>query len=506
MKAFYFFFILVINSNLICGQASFNRRYYSTIDSQTNRYFYAASCLYTKDNFIFLVGSGYTNYKMSAIKLSIKGDTIWSNVSDLGITNLNYLTCAVEAVDSNYVVTGIGTTENPGYTHPLLIKFDKDTGDTIWFKKLGQSNVSEKLFTLKKTIDNGFILGGTKIIEDSLGTVYQGDVYIVKTDSLGTVKWERSFLTPEADWINAVETTTDGGYLLFGCTRNFGLGAQSMYLVKTDSLGNMLWNKTYGGDLEDWGLAITKLQDGNFVLTGTSLINSNDYSSVAIKVNSDGDVIWYNEYEGPYGGQEFTGVKQLVTGEIAICGHTRGDTIGTGFLGILKLLNPNDGSIYWEKEYQYYNNLKTDQYIYGMDICKDGGFVLAGMTRNFNAGEGPYNAMWVVKTDCMGNDSIWDNASCPLATDVPNSPIPFNLYPNPTNGHVTVDYFIPENATSNQLTFYDASGKKVQTFTLTGEGQVQQNLDCSAFASGVYQGVVISDGEVVEQRKLVIIQ
>jgi hypothetical protein len=113
--------------------------------------------------------------------------------------------------------------------------------------------------------------------------------------------------------------------------------------------------------------------------------------------------------------------------------------------------------------------------------------------------------MWVVKTDCMGNDSIWDNAACPLPeTIAPQQP--FNLYPNPTNGSATVDYFIPQNAENQSISFYDATGKLVQKVDFTGEGQIQLNIDCSGFSNGVYQCVLVSDGEVMQQGKLVVIK
>ncbi len=453
-----------------------------------------------------VAGSGNNSSTFAVVKLNVLGDTIWSNVSNLGVLTLNYLNSVIEASDGNLVAVGIGTSENPGYAHAMLIKLDKNNGDTLWLKKIGLADTSEYFYAIKQTKDYGFILSGSRIIEDPVGTGYQSDVYLVKTDSMGIVEWERTFVAPKADWITSITIADDGGFMLFGCTRTFGVGEQSMYLIKTDSLGNMLWQKTYGGNLEDWGLAMTKLQDGNYVLAGTSLINSEDYMSTIIKVDNQGEVIWYKDYKGLFKGQEFTGVKELRSGNIVVCGHTKGDTSGiVSYFVIVKVLNTEDGSIVWEKQYDYYNDKpNTDQYIYGMDICKDGGFVIAGMARNLD--EGPANAMWIVKTDCMGNDSIWDNSACPIKTDTPNTVIPFNLYPNPSTGAVTLDYFIPQNAENQSISFYDATGQLVQKVDFSGEGQIQLNIDCSGFSNGVYQCVLVSDGEVVEQGKLVLIK
>jgi hypothetical protein len=105
----------------------------------------------------------------------------------------------------------------------------------------------------------------------------------------------------------------------------------------------------------------------------------------------------------------------------------------------------------------------------------------------------------------MGNDIIWENAcDFTIGLEEIEKDLPFNLYPKPSTGAVTLDYLIRKNSTSNQFTFYDATGKKVQTFNSSGEGQVQLSLDCANFSNGVYN-VVISDGKVLFMRKLVVI-
>jgi outer membrane protein assembly factor BamB len=271
----------------------------------------------------------------------------------------------------------------------------------------------------------------------------------------------------------------------------------------------MLWQKSYGSQYVDYGNSITKLQNGDFMLAGSSRITSDSAVAVAIRINADGTEIWNKRYLPTVRNVEFTGVKQLGTGEIIVCGSDQGDTLFNSCYGILKSVDVNNGNVNWERQYHLFEDDSTQHYFYSMDTCSDGGLVMGGMIldrRGINSIVG--NSYWVVKTDCAGNEYAWDNAACPkfVGIEEQSQNESFNLYPNPTNGHVTIDYFIPENATSNQLTFYDASGKKVQTFTLTGEGQVQQNLDCSAFASGVYQGVVVSDGKELVRRKLVVME
>ena len=509
MKILFYISLFFLFQASLFGQHVFNNSYYTNIDYELNHFSYAKGVICTSDSNFVVTGSGNNSFKFAVVKLNTLGDTIWSYVENLGLKTLNYLTSVIEAIDGNIMVVGLGTTENPGYSHAMLIKLDKYSGDTLWLKKIGLPDTSEYFSAIKQTKDNGFILSGAKIIEDPVGTGYQSDVYLVKTNSMGNVVWERTFVAPEADWINSIEVTDEGGFMLFGCTRTYGVGAQSMYLIKTDSLGNILWQKTYGGNLEDWGLAMTKLGDGNYVLTGGSYISQPDnFAGLIVKVDPDGNIIWQKNDMKKFINQEFTGIKQLSSGELVVCGHSTLNLEPSVVFGEVKVLSAEDGSIIWEKQYDYYNNEPNkDQYIYGMDICPDGGLILAGMARNLNFDNAsPQNAMWVVKTDCMGNDSIWDNVACPIKTDTPDKVIPFNLYPNPSTGTVTLDYFVPQNAQNQSISFYDATGKLVQKVDFTGEGQIQLNIDCSGFSNGVYQCVLVSGKEVMHQCKLVIVK
>jgi hypothetical protein len=172
-------------------------------------------------------------------------------------------------------------------------------------------------------------------------------------------------------------------------------------------------------------------------------------------------------------------------------------------------LDLQNGNIIWERQYHLFEDDSTQHYFYSMDTCSDGGLVMGGMIidrRGINSIVG--NSYWVVKTDCAGNEYAWDNDACPkfVGLEENDKDALFNLYPNPTNGSVTIDYFIPQNNQNQSISFFDATGKLVQKVDFTGEGQIQLNIDCSGFSNGVYQCVLVSDGEVLQQGKLVVIK
>lgn len=502
LQIFSFLLFLSVNS---FAQNFFNKTFQSN-NSSENKFAVSQSVIQLSDNNFLIAGTSYNKSKMAVLKINKVGDTVWSFEADYGVNGGDILLTSLESNDGNYVVGGLSANAITNRSTSILIKLSKENGDTIWCSKIGLLGHAERCVSIKQSQDNGYIFCGIRYNLNNSGTdAISSDVCLVKTDSMGVPEWEHTYGGANYDFANSIEIADDGGFMLFGTTYSYGEGAYNMYLVKTDSEGNQLWQKTYGGVLEDYGTSMCKLQDGNYVLAGTTHFQNDTISSSIIKIDSEGTVLWAKTFKGDKTYSEFTGVKQLSSGEIVATGSTQGDDLNNTFYGVLYKLNETDGTVIWQKQYDYFHKDSTQHYFYGMDVCLDGGVVMAGMVRDLRAGASPGNSMWVVKTDCMGNDSIWDNAACPIKTDTPNTLIPFNLYPNPSTGAVTLDYFIPQNSTSNQLTFYDATGKKVQTFNLSGEGQVQLSLDCANFANGVYNGVVISDGKVLFMRKLVLI-
>ena len=368
-------------------------------------------------------------------------------------------------------------------------------------------NKPRRCYSIKETSDKGFVFAGYKYNLDNLGALQDKDSYLVKTDSMGILQWERTYGGTNTDFANSMEIGDDGGFMLFGTTYSYGEGPYNMYLIKTDSLGNQLWQKTYGGVLEDYGNSICKLSDGNFVLAGSRYISADTLVSYILKIDQLGDIIWEKNILGTKKIQEFTCIKQLSSGALVASGSMQGDDLDNTFYGVLYKLDETDGSIIWQKQYDYFQEDSTQHYFYGMDVCLDGGVVMAGMVRDLRPGASPGNSMWVVKTDCLGNDSIWDNeCDFTIGLEEIEKDALFNLYPNPSTGAVTLDYFIPQNTQNQSISFFDATGKLVQKVDFTGEGQIQLNIDCSGFSNGVYQCVLVSDGEVLKQGKMVLIK
>ena len=254
-------------------------------------------------------------------KMKENGDLEWQK--SFGGSGADFLQSISLTVDGGFILAGTSnsnkehdkTDNSHGLDDFWIIKLDAK-GRVEWQKTIGGSS-QEKLQTIKQTNDGGYIIGGSSSSDisgekktDSFGNL---DYWLVKIDKKGEIIWQRTFGGRYFDELRSVIATKDGGYFVGGYSNspisgnktedNVGIG--DYWVLKLDAMGNILWQRTIGGNADDQLSVVHQSYDGNFIVGGNSNSNSTDAKQKnnaqgtdfwILKLGSTGDTFWQETY------------------------------------------------------------------------------------------------------------------------------------------------------------------------------------------------------------------
>jgi uncharacterized delta-60 repeat protein len=267
--------------------------------------------------------------------------------------------------------------------------------DTLWTRTYG-GNEDEMAYSIQQTADGGYIVAGYTTSFGAGGA----DFYVVKTNPLGDTLWTRTYGGDRGDYAYSVQQTTDGGYVVTGYTESFGAGYEDSYLVKTNSQGDTLWTGIYGGNSNDGARSVQETADGGYIMAGyTQSFGAGGYDFYIVKTNSQGDTLWTRTYGGS-GDDEAQSVQQTADGGYVMAGYTRSFGGGTPTYANFYLVKTNSqGDTLWTHTYGGNN----DDLTFSAQQTADGGYIAVGITTSFGVG---YQDFYLVKTNNQG-DTLW---------------------------------------------------------------------------------------------------
>jgi len=159
------------------------------------------------------------------------------------------------------------------------------TNSNVWLKTFGGIN-DDFINSIQQTSDGGYIIGGST---NSFGAGNL-DAFIVKLDSSGNISWSKTIGGTNVDYINSIQQTSDGGYIIGGYTYSFGAGNEDVLIVKLDSSGNISWSKTIGGTSIDEINFVKQTSDGGYIIVGvTNSFGAGYYDALIVKLDSSGN-------------------------------------------------------------------------------------------------------------------------------------------------------------------------------------------------------------------------
>jgi hypothetical protein len=447
----------------------------------------------TDGGYIF---TGYTySYGMGEsdiwfIKTDREGDTLWTKT--FGGDEYDFAQSVHQTSDGGYVIIGSKDElyDYLNYKYILgniwLIKTNAQ-GDTLWTKTYG-GDYRDIGYDIQQTTNGGYIITG---YTESFGKGLT-DLWLIKTDSKGDTLWTKTFGGDLRDQGFSVQQTTDEGYIIMGYTNSYGVGSDDFWLVKTDSNGDTLWTKTFGGSQRDYSLNIKQTNDNGYIIIGTTLsFGAGEGDIWLIKTDSNGDSLWTKTFGGEHL-DTGSSVQPTTDGGYIICGST--SSFGAGGSDVWLIKTDSEGDILWMKtiggtlsDYSRYIQQTTDN-----------GYIIIGNTDSFGAGKSDF---WLIKTDAEGLVSI-DT----YPTKVPTDFYLYQNHPNPFNPSTSIEFTLPKSE-QVELKVYNILGKEVTTLVSKklNAGKHTYQFDGKNLASGVYYYQLVA-GEFREVRKMILLR
>lgn len=354
------------------------------------------SILQTNDGGYLALGTTETNSSGGTdayiLKVNDKGALQYSNT--IGGPGNDYAYSIRKTIEGDYVFIGRTNSYGSGAYDAWLVRLDAQ-GNVGKMNTYGGPK-NDYAYSFRQTTDSGYIIAGRT---ESFGAG-GSDVYLIKTDSQGNLKWSSAFGGKADDWgKSTLQSRRNGNYLVLGRTNSFGAGGYDFYLIEADQDGKKIWEKTYGGAKNDFGDSMQEIKEGGYILLGwTDSFSNKGYDIYLINIDNDGNELWNKTFGGAkddYG--KF--IRQTDDGGFMILGDTT--SYGAGGSDIYLIKTDKQGIMQWNKTF----GGKQDDY--GSFILKtiDGGYIIIGTTNSFGTGG---SNVYLIKTDANGTIE-WDN-------------------------------------------------------------------------------------------------
>ncbi len=321
----------------------------------------------------------------------------------------------------------------------------------LFYKLLFTQTIYEKTFDINSkttiegitsTIDDYTIVCG-KTLVDSFGIINHSDGYISKINEQGGFLFSKIFI----DTLHGIEllsicTDIENNFVMTGRhgiqNTNGYWNSSSFFVMKTDSIGNLIWAKTYFYDTDEVGYKIKQVSDGSYVIVGYS-----DLGPSIFKIDNNGNIIWSRiirlnvlygtmfdfieddqgnllitggigmvlfmkidnagnlVWDKSYRGNNLIGAKRIIevdNNNLILVGTANSILTGSSRQSMMLMKINSNGDIFWIKEYY------IDEDAWGYDVAQtdDNSFIITGQ-HDFSGAMNPPNGNIMLKTDSSGN-------------------------------------------------------------------------------------------------------
>lgn len=312
-----------------------------------------------------------------ALKTDSTGEVLWQKTLYYkGSGGFNFGDVAQISPGRGAVIAGV--TKDEGKYALYLLMLDS-LGNELWTRTY-PSEYPYSFSSVIQTHDSGFLLlAGVILRIDSVSgpgsvtnEITDMDIWLTKTDSMGNALWTKTYGGSYIDDPTCVRECDDGGYLITCNSSLSPIVNKSLWLVKTDSLGDTLWTKLFSDTCNAFGYYISNTISGNCIISG-----SKNITLWMLKVDSKGGTIWDKTFD--FG--EAHSVHETRDGCYIVASQIFHNL---SYFDLIKV-DPN-GNLLWSKRHEGYFPRAC--------LTSDGGYIVTGENAN---------DAWLLKTDSLGN-------------------------------------------------------------------------------------------------------
>ncbi|TAK43318.1 MAG: T9SS type A sorting domain-containing protein [Saprospiraceae bacterium] len=478
-----------------------------------------------------LLYSGFARSQATYFNIQFDYNNIWN------------ASASIIETDNFYITGGVFGTFS--YDTAFLLKLDKSGEiNSLWKTDFFPEG---KIYDIKSSTNLDKIEISGRMNTNGFDDVINSDLFIVQLGLpfLDTLKVKTYGVPNFGDYSQSlVHRTSDGGFAVTGY--RFAPGQKGkLLLLKTDSLLNQVFMKTYSKSTQDnhTGHSVVETPGKGFIVVGSRSFNTYDLQGTYLRVDSLGNQVWWKDIV-PNGQEDeesivLSDIARLSDGTFLVLGVKQYDIIGFPQYRVQLLLNINEnGDVLWSKEYG--SDIYEDTAWKGLTLCQDGNFITGGTKREnpyvpdqkaygtiakitpsgevlwerkYSASsEGKfYDIFWrTIPTsdggiiacgstwgDSLTKENSWivklDSLGClepgcdSISTGVVELPVgdnsPIKLYPNPTGGHLTVE--AQKGKAIGAVKIYDLQGRRLVNEEY-GLGKASLSFDLSGQPQGMY--------------------
>jgi hypothetical protein len=256
-------------------------------------------------------------------------------------------------------------------------------------------------------------------------------VFLLFVDTAGNVARQVDHFGSSSVYPSSLRATFDGGFVVAGDLASVATNSFDLFLLKTDGLGNMKWIKRYGDSFDQFGGEVLTIADSGYTICGNHKWDDDDWDGQVVRVDTSGDMVWEMKYDRDNGSYDVLKAIAPTSGGYVVAGST---LVGPDQLDAWLLRLNNGGDTIWTRRYTFYGQ---DSYTFPNEIVQtaDSGFAVVGyIINNLVATR---NDIWFLKTDGHGQTCEPPPCAWSVGTERLTLLEPL-IYPNPSSGPISV--------------------------------------------------------------------